>query len=523
LIIANNSYGDDFGTMTNSLRGRDPTRFLFLEGWEWRRGILISGAIAAVAAPYSYDISPWISATVFLAVLTSFHMTTASRFILPLPHIAILLAALEYVFAAWLSYYCPPTNPSYDIGESLPDYLSYGAPAVFAVVLGWFVALINLRPKRSPPEIYSNPRLLLELDVLLAISIVATALGTFMERVESLTFVFVLLSNLRYLSVYARMLIKGPGWGWRLAVVLGAEVLFAAGTGMLHTLLLWSLWTFAIWIYRFTPSARAIAAALVAAVILLPALQESKWELRQDMANTDPRTDMNETGLRELPIGRARSWISYLAKDLVQTVTMNIDRDFLADLAVRYNQGWIINRAMAWVPAVTPYASGTTIKEALIGSALPRFVFAGKERAGGRENMLRYAGMEMVGTTSMDLGFAGEMYVNFGFAGGLLGCTFYAVALGLLFRVMCRRAFVHPLWWSLVPYVFFAAVKAEDGIGLVVNWSVKACILLGGISIIFPAFRHALYSGATEQQPQPRVSKGVGSDRPLLQGTLTPR
>src|SRR5438034_141047 len=84
-------------------------------------------------------------------------------------------------------------------------------------------------------------------------------------------------------------------WPWRLALILGAEVLFAAGTGMLHTLLLWSMWTFAIWIYRFTPSARSIMGAIAAGVILLPALQESKWQLRQDMASTDPRSDINET------------------------------------------------------------------------------------------------------------------------------------------------------------------------------------------------------------------------------------
>jgi hypothetical protein len=394
---------------------------------------------------------------------------------------------------------------------------------VFALALGWLIVLIKLKPKRSPAEIYSSPRLLLELDVLFAISIVATALASVMERFESLTFIFILLSNLRYLSVYARMLINGPGWPWRLALILGAEVLFAAGTGMLHTLLLWGLWTFSIWIYRFTPSARAIGAAVAAAVILLPALQESKWELRQDMANNDPLSTMNETGIKELPIGRATSWVSYLAKDLVQTLTLNIDGDFIADIAVRYNQGWIVNRIMAWVPEMTPYASGATLKEALSASAVPRLVFAEKERAGGRENMLRYAGMEMVGNTSMDLGFAGEMYANFGWAGGLLGCAFYAVALGALFRVMCHRAFIHPLWWSLVPYVFFAAAKAEDGIGLVVNWSVKSCVLLGGISIIFPAFRHALFSRTIEQQPQSQVSKGVGSDRPLLQGTLIPR
>jgi hypothetical protein len=89
---------------------------------------------------------------------------------------------------------------------------------------------------------------------------------------------------------------------------------------------------------------------------------------------------------------------------------------------------------------------------------------------------------------------------------------------------MCRRAFIHPLWWSLVPYVFFAAVKAEDGIDYIANWTVKSCVLLLGISIIFPAFRQALFSRAIEQQPQSRVSKAAGSDRPLLQqGVVTPR
>jgi hypothetical protein len=500
-----------------------PTRFLFLTGWEWSRAIVISAAIAGLAAFYSYDISIWISVTVFLTVLTLFHLTIASSFILPLPHIAILMAALQYVLAAWISYYWPPLYPEYDIGARLPLYLSYGAAAVLALALGWAVVLIKLQPKRSTPEVYSNPRLLLELDVLLGISIVATFFASVLQNVESLAFVFVLLSNLRYLSVYARMLLRGPGWSWRLALVLGAEVLFAAGTGMLHTLLLWGLWTFAIWIYRFTPSRRTIFAVLAAALVFLPALQESKWQLRQDLANTDPMNDTNTAGFKELPVARAASWAGYLAQDIKETVTLSIDRDFIADIAVRYNQGWIINRIMAWVPEMTPYAAGATIKDAAIASIFPRFAFQGKAMAGGRENMLRYAGMEMVGNTSMNMGYAGEMYANFGHVGGLIGCALYAVALGLLFRVICRRAFIHPLWWSLVPYIFFAAVKAEDGIDLVANWSVKSCVLLFGISMLFPAFRQALFSSAFEQPSGPPEDEIVPEESPFPEGVVIPR
>ena len=498
-------------------------RFLFLQGWEWSHAIGISAAVAGLAAFYSYDISIWISVTVFLTVLTLIHMTTASRFILPLPHIAILMAALQYVLAAWISYYWPPTNPLYDIGARLPLYLSYGAPSVLALALGWAVILIKLQPKRSAPEVHSSPRLLLELDLLLGFSVVATIFAVLLERNVSLAFVFVLLSNLRFLSVYARMLVRGRGWAWRLAVVLGAEVLFAAGQGMLHTLLLWSLWTFAIWIYRFTPSRRAILGVVAAAVVLLPALQESKWQLRQDAASTDPMTDKNETGSKELPVGRAVAWTSYLAEDIKQTVTLSIDRDFIADIAVRYNQGWIINRIMAWVPDMTPYANGATIKDAVIASIFPRFVLKEKVMSGGPENIVRYAGLEMSETTSMNLGFAGEMYANFGQYGGLVGCALYAVALGLLFRVICRRAFIHPLWWSLVPYVFFAAVKAEDGIDYVANWCVKSCVMLFGISIVLPAFRQALFSRTFEQPSQSLGDEIAGEEPSLPEGVVIPR
>jgi len=394
---------------------------------------------------------------------------------------------------------------------------------VFASALGWAVVLVKLQPKRSAPEIHSSPRLLLELDVLLGISVVATFFAVLLERIEGLGFIFVLLSNLRYLSVYARMLLRARGWAWRLVLVLGAEVLFAAGSGMLHTVLLWGLWTFAIWIYRFTPPRRAILAVFAAAVVLLPALQESKWQLRQDARNTDPTTDANETGLKELPVGRAVTWAGYLAQDITQTVTLSINQDFISDIAIRYNQGWIINRIMAWVPEETPYAHGSTIKDAAIGAIFPRFVFEGKVKSGGRDNMLRYAGMEMVGSTSMNLGFAGEMYANFGHAGGLIGCTLYAVALGLLFRVICRRAFTHPLWWSLVPYIFFAAVKAEDGIDMVANWSVKSCIMLLGISMIFPAFRQALSSGALDQ-PSQSLGDEIAEEEPSFPaGVVIPR
>jgi hypothetical protein len=161
---------------------------------------------------------------------------------------------------------------------------------------------------------------------------------------------------------------------------------------------------------------------------------------------------------------------------------------------MRYNQGWIINRVMLFTPDFEPYARGKTLVSALEAGLLPRVVAEEKARSGGRENMERFTGMILNENTSMNLGFAGEMYANFGDAGGIIGCGLYAFAFGWLFRIICKRAFIHPLWWCTVPFMFYAAVKAEEDVAFVLNWSMKSAIVLAGLVLFLPNFRRALFS-----------------------------
>src|ERR1041385_2208784 len=125
-------------------------RYLFLTLSQWRTGIIISISAAAAVAAFTFFISMWLPVTVFLVCLTIFHMTQASHFIVPFPHIAILISALQYVLAAWLGVYYPPDNPVYDIGADLPRYLGYTGPLLVAVCVGWSLSLIRLKPKIAP-------------------------------------------------------------------------------------------------------------------------------------------------------------------------------------------------------------------------------------------------------------------------------------------------------------------------------------------------------------------------------------
>ena len=85
------------------------------------------------------------------------------------------------------------------------------------------------------------------------------------------------------------------------------------------------------------------------------------------------------------------------------------------------------------------------------------------------------------------------MYANFGYWGAIIGCGLYCLGFALVFRFICIRAFVSPLWWAVLPYLCFVALKAEDDVVGVVNWTAKACIVMVMVCMAFPAFRQALF------------------------------
>src|SRR5215467_14687890 len=147
-------------------------RYLFLTAPEWRIGLLLSAMAGAVAAWMSLFISVWIGVTVFLVTLTAYHMRYAARYIIPFPHIAIMISVLQYVFAAWVSFYYPTEDPTYNIGYDLPFYLSYAGPVIAAICVGWSLSLRGIKPKIQPVLLQSHQPLI-ELDILLMVGLVA--------------------------------------------------------------------------------------------------------------------------------------------------------------------------------------------------------------------------------------------------------------------------------------------------------------------------------------------------------------
>ena len=471
---------------TETERALPPHSFLLLTSNQWMQAVLLGLIGAAVFWPFYRFISPWLGAAVFLTGVIMVHMRYACRFILPFPHIALMIVSVQYIIGAWVSAQYPSHDPLCNIGMRLPVYLEFATLVLVACIIGWGIALSKIRPS-GIVKVMATTDLLTCLDALILIGFVGVILGRgFTET--NLNFVFILLGNLRFVGVFGRMLCKGQGWTWRLVLVFVGEILFATSNGMFGNFIIWGLWAFALWVFLFTPSWWKLATIFAFAVVMLPALHESKWQLRDKLFGEGSDLDVKATAS-----SRSMFWLSNLGSSLEKTVTGNLDDEFIGDAVARYNQGWIIDRIIQFVPACEPYANGATLKDAFIATLLPRILMPNKVIAGGKENMQKFAGLQLEEGVSMNLGYAGELYANFGYWGGIIGCLIYTLLFGLLFRWISVRAFASPLWWSVMPYVGFMAVKTEDGIAEVMNWTFKASLVMLAVCFAFPEFRRALF------------------------------
>ncbi len=467
--------------------------------------VLTGGAIAALAStPLWHDFSPWAGVVSALLAMAMLHMGYCCGSVVALPHLAIIVCLAQYGLAPWGAYYYPANNPAYSIAD-FAHYFSYAGPALVAIALGWTASWLGLRPPgRRSSEGRLAPVLVRELDCLLWGGI-ALKLAFGSAQLGGLAFVVLLVANLRFLAAIGLMLLGAPGWQWRAAAVFVLEVSGSVESVMFHELVLWALGFFAAYLTIRRPrmSVFLISMLLVCGGVFF--LHDAKWQFRQGTVQ------VSLFGM-QIPVSK---WNTPLVGALcvVQSATKaftgGYDPESVGDMVLRFNQGWIIDRVLNHVPAKEPYASGETVISAFEASLLPRVLAPNKQFAGGKVFMQRFADYTPAENTSMNVGFAGEMYANFGYWGGIVGCGLYALALGLVFRWVALRARTSPLWWAVLLYIGHWALKAESDIGAVLNYLVKAAIVAGLAVMCLPAVRAELAGRlpATRKSPR-RVREG---------------
>jgi hypothetical protein len=448
-------------------------------------------AVTLFLFPWYSNISLWIGVSITIATLAIINTHYASTYMIPYPQLAILIAYIQHVLAAWGNSYIPYYNPTVGLNmtynmvlNEFPRYLSYAGPACLLFAAGLLLpTVVKVTQPAMPGAFYGNDTnresLARELNVLFVMGVVATLLMKVAPT--SLKFVTVLLHNLAYVGAFGYLILAIPGWKLRLIIIYALLGMRALMGGSFHDLITWTAFLVLFISYSKRWSKRRIFVFIVAGAISVVLILSVKEEYRQQLWYG--RTPIAEN--------RVVAFSSLLLNAASNPARL-LSRDNMSAIFVRLNQGWIVSRAMMWTPEMESFAKGKTIVNSFFGALVPRFLNPNKGEVGGRQDYKRYTGLELWGSTSMELGYAGEMYINFGPKWGLVAIGIYGLILGLGFRWLYLRAVQQPLWWIWVPYLAFVAIKAETSIGYIANWLFKALIVMIGVIWFCPAMKQVL-------------------------------
>ncbi len=161
------------------------------------------------------------------------------------------------------------------------------------------------------------------------------------------------------------------------------------------------------------------------------------------------------------------------------------DPQSMADVLVRFNQGWIISRIMENIPSREPFQNGGSFVTAAETVILPRVLFPNRAPVEIAKRFYLFSGVRINDNTCMGISFLGEAYGNFGRWGGVLAM----VVLGMIFSsaVEYTRSLMHrwPLIFFLIGVIFSEPIKAETDSTMVLNYIAKATIMIVALVYLF--------------------------------------
>ncbi len=477
----------DVYTMSNySTTGR---RFVWLRHALERRSASAAGMVGVVVMGFlgALQILPnsvivW---TIFAIILYEFQKRLDQG--VPLLQLTSVIAVLQWLVGPHLNYSSNMTFGRYSMYVPEPVYFQFAIPAT-----AFFIALmlsVGASVKQKNLLQVVERRNFFAIGVLLNVVAIGAMIAA--GRVGGgLQFALHLVSQLRYVGALYFLFSLSP---LRLLFAAASCVqLFASslGSGMFHDLILWLAILFCYWFAQRRWQLPVKIAVLLMASMALFSIQVIKQEYRLLLLKGENPSAIALIRSYLTPGGQA--W---------ETSTLSL-------AITRLNQGWIISAIMKHVPENEPFAEGETVKEAVLASIAPRFLWADKKTAGGRESFRRFTGLQIANSTSMGISPLGEAYANYGVTGGISFMVMFGGFFALFYYGTLRFALKNPSFLFWIPLIFYQAMKAETELSVIMNQLTKGSVVaFGGFYLL--------------QQVLPVKLKKVVSTAPVGPGLLS--
>jgi hypothetical protein len=352
---------------------------------------------------------------------------------------------------------------------SSDEYFSFMVPAVITLAIGVRIPLGKFKINSDPGIYMQNVNKKLQNShstglILIGIGIVSGLLD-FLSP-ESLKQVFYFMAHLTFVGVF--YVLYSPSKHKKIVVltVLGLMITQTLIEGMFGELIFILACALPLLLLGKKIAFAKKFGIAIAGIFAILIIQSVKVEYRE-------RT-WHETGSAD-PL-----YYAQLVTEKIADPSTMISTDQLFLTSVRMNQGWLISVTMKKVPSKFDFANGETIATSVAAAIVPRFIWPDKPEAGGKANLKRFWGYDLVGY-SMNIGPFGEAYANFDRTGGIIYMFFYGLFFNLVFSLLMKYSEKRPTIVLWIPFLFYFAVGVETDLlstmgalikGLIFTWVV---------------------------------------------------
>lgn len=427
---------------------------------------------------------------IMLSLIASVRLWNSIGRDISIADLASFIAVLQWIVCPYIAFHFPLYQASeFAMSGTLDSYFTYATPGTAMFLVG--INLVRIWYARPLPANFTiGPSHNSVAFILVGIALMSDILIPFSPN--SIQFILKVLSDLKFgaivIFLYSRHSLR-----WLVICVLAAFTLLRSrNMGMFHESLLWTALFTIYAFYRYADPRKPIAvftakvAVAVLGTLAVISLQLVKAEFRAALYRGD------NISLVRMSIERALDFEQFS------------DPEALANVLVRFNQGWIISRILENIPSREPHQHGKSFATAAETVVMPRVLFPSRAPVEISKRFYQFTGVRINDTTCMGISFLGEAYGNFGRLGGAIAM----VVLGLILSAAIEyaRSLMHrwPLIFFLVGVIFSEPIKAETDSTMVLNYIFKSAIVVIGLVYLFrQSFTQNLSTDTQQSQGAP--------------------
>ncbi|HEY4290073.1 MAG TPA: hypothetical protein VGN00_23395 [Puia sp.] len=444
-----------------------------------RKLLLFFSASIFVIVYVTGNLTPWenLSVCLFVYFFLTFLMNLGNR--IAILDLTIIMACLTCLIMPVVFYhvYTRENTLARIWAKYMPisssDYFSFAVPAVIALALGLKIPLRKFKLNADPGAYLENIKEYLKDRPKLGLILIAVGLlSGFLDFLVpgSLKEFFFLMAHLIFVGVF--YVIYSPNKNKR--VIVPAVILLMIGesilTGMFGELIFILACALVLLMLGAKIKYRKKLLFAFLGIFIIVLLQSIKGDYRQK--------SWREGG------GADPFYFGELIVDRITNPSSMLDPKGLFVLSVRMNQGWMVANTMKMVPQRHSFGNGEPLLISVAASVVPRFVWPEKPEAGGKANLKRFWGFDLIGW-STNIGTLGEAYANFDRTGGLVYMFFYGLFFNIILSIIIKLSERRPTIILWLPYLFFAAITVETDLLSTMGALVKGVIFAWIVFVLF--------------------------------------